>query len=664
MYRWRKLIRRSWTFVFIAVGLASLWLYGVFPAAESPIQLQTQVQHTVQPLGPRQATLGLHLPESASLDLPRLDEIPPPLDESLWVPAVLPDGQARPPLLRNDQTRELTLRWYRMDADAAALQHSPGAVGIERVVGGPAVVWGRALSPGASWQLLHDNRPAWLTQWNRPILVKLPTEWAQAGVKFQIAVGVPTLSGINFGITPLRVGPASALEWWHRKAMFWRTTAPLLISVCALLLGGFSVTLGRSITTQKSFYLFGIFTLAWAVRNLHYYVAPPDTRLAYEWFWWLTNASLSWVMALSQIFTLRVAQLSWPRTERCLLLFAASITVLTMPVWPLLAEVMVLQHLLNMIVALMVCAMTLWSAYRVSNTEFRWLAFTLLLGTVFGVHDWLLVSGRLSPDRLYLLPFGCLFLVLVFQNFLAAQHVRALRALGVANEEQQRLLAAQRLELDHQHQLLTAIAREKAIADERKRLMRDMHDGLGASLLSSMAIVQSDPKPPEGLVQSLSDCMNELRSVIDSLEPGEEDVGTLLGKLRHRIGPSLELAGTEMHWQVEELPPLPWLNASRTLLLMRLLQEMFGNIIKHARARHVTVSAHAHNGQIVLQVQDDGVGFDASVTPPASGRGLGNMRNRAQALGATLELHTAPGQGVHWLLHLPLSNPNPETATP
>ena len=39
MYRWRKLIRRSWTFVFIAVGLASLWLYGVFPAADSPIQL-------------------------------------------------------------------------------------------------------------------------------------------------------------------------------------------------------------------------------------------------------------------------------------------------------------------------------------------------------------------------------------------------------------------------------------------------------------------------------------------------------------------------------------------------------------------------------------------------------------------------------------------------
>ena len=493
MHRWRKLIRRSWAFVFIAVGLASLWLYGVFPAAESPIQLQTQVQHTVQPLGPRQATLGLHLPESASFDLPRLDEIPPPPDDSLWAPAVLPDGQARPPLLRNDQMRELTLRWYRFDADAAVLQHGPGAVGIERIVGGPAVVWGRTLSADAPWQLLHDNRPAWLTQWNRPLLVHLPAEWSQGGAKFQIAVGVPTLSGINFGITPVRVGPASALEWWHRKAMFWRTTAPLLISVCALLLGGFSVTLGRSITTQKSFYLFGIFTLAWAVRNLHYYVAPPDTRLAYEWFWWLTNASLSWVMALSQIFTLRVAQLSWPRTERCLLLFAASITVLTMPVWPLLAEVMVLQHLLNMIVALMVCAMTLWSAYRVSNTEFRWLAFTLLLGTVFGVHDWLLVSGRLSPDRLYLLPFGCLFLVLVFQNFLAAQHVRALRALGVANEEQQRLLAAQRLELDHQHQLLTAIAREKAIADERKRLMRDMHDGLGASLLSAGAFAQSAP---------------------------------------------------------------------------------------------------------------------------------------------------------------------------
>ncbi len=664
MFRWRKAFRLGWPFVFVAAGLALLWLYSAAPARNAPVRVMQQVQHTVQALGPRQATLGLHLPESASFDLPRLDEIPPPADGPLWVDASLPDNQARPPILRNDQTHELTLRWYRFNADAADVQHGAGAIGIERVVGGPVVVWGRSFSSGQAWQLLHDNRPAWLTQWNRPILVNLPPEWGHGKAGFQIAVGVPTLSGINFGITPIRVGPATAMGWWHHEAMFWRTTAPLLISVSALLLGWFSVTLGRSIPSQKSFYLFGLFALVWAVRNLHYYVSPPETRLAYEWFWWMTNASLSWAMVLSQLFVLRVAQLAWPRTERCMLLFASAITVLTVPAWPLLAEVLVFQHLLNMAMALMVCALTVWSAWRTPNAEFRLLAFPLLVGTAFGVHDWLLLSGRLTPDRIYLLPFGCIVLVVVFQNVLAAQHVRARRALAAANDEQQRLLAIQRRELDQQHQLLTAIASEKAIADERKRLMRDMHDGLGASLLSSMAIVQSDPKAPEGLVQSLSDCMNELRSVIDSLEPGEEDVGTLLGKLRHRMGPSLELAGTTMHWQVEELPALPWLNASHTLLLMRLLQEMFGNIIKHARARHVTVSAHAHDGHIVLRVQDDGVGFDASATHPASGRGLGNMRNRAQALGAALTLHTAPGQGVHWLLYLPLSNPNPETESP
>lgn len=660
MLRWRKAFRLVWPFVFIVAGLALLWLYSASPTSDAPVRVVQQVLHTVQPLGSRQATLGLHLPESASFELPRLGEIPPPTNEALWTNAVLPDSQARPPILRSDQTRELAIRWYRFDADAADVQHSPGAVGIERVVGGPVVVWGRATATGQAWQLLHDNRSAWLTQWNRPILVNLPPEWGHGGTTFQIAVGVPTLSGINFGVTPMRVGPAETLGAWHRQAMFWRATMPLLISICALLLGWFSVTLGRGIPAQKSFYLFGIFTLVWAVRNLHYYVSPPETRLAYEWFWWLTNASLSWAMVLSQLFVLRVAQLSWPRTERWMLLFACAITVLTLPAWPLLAEVLVFQHLLNMAVALMVCAMTLWSAYRAHNAEFRWLAFPLLVGTAFGVHDWLLLSGRLTPDRLYLLPFGCIVLVVIFQNVLAGQHVRARRALGAANNEQERLLATQRQELDRQHRLLSAIASEKAISDERKRLMRDMHDGLGASLLSSMAIVQSDPKAPDSLVRSLSDCMNELRSVIDSLEPIEEDVGALLGKLRHRIGPSLEMAGTVMHWHVDELPPLHWLNASRTLQLMRLLQEMFGNIIKHAKAQNVVVSARADGGRIVLVIQDDGVGFDMVSGPPAEGRGLANMRNRATVLGATFEMQTSPGAGVRWTLHLPLSHPEAE----
>ena len=655
MPRWRKAFRPGWAFVFAAAGLGLLWLYGASPATDVATLEMQDVRHTVQALGPRQATLGLHLPESASFDLPRLDEIPPPLDEALWAYSALPDGQARPPLLRNEQTRDLSIRWYRFDVDTAAAPQTPWAVGIERVVGGPVTVWGRSTATAHQWQLLHDNRSAWLTQWNRPILVNLPPEWGPDSATLQVAVGIPTLSGINFGITPIRVGPATALKWWHRKAMFWRTTVPLLISVCALLLGWFSITLGRSITTQRSFYLFGFLTLVWAVRNLHYYVPPPQTRLAYEWFWWLTNASLSWVMVLSQIFILRIGQLSWARTERLLLVFATTISVVTLPIFPLLAEVLVLQHLLNVAVAVMVCGMTLWSAHRVGNAEFRWLAFTLLLGTVFGVHDWLLVSGRLMPDRLYLLPFGCLFLVVIFQNVLANQHIRTLRALGVANDQQQRLLEAQRLELDRQYQMLSAIASERAIADERKRLMRDMHDGLGASLLSSMAIVQSDPNAPEILVQSISDCMTELRSVIDSLEPIEEDVGALLGKLRHRIGPSLERNGTVVRWQVDELPRLQWLNASHTLQLMRLLKEMFGNIIKHAQARHIDVVAQARNGQLVLEIKDDGVGFDPQSNAASMGRGLQNMRTRSEALGATLELHTAHGEGVHWILALPLS---------
>ncbi|MEK7862661.1 MAG: ATP-binding protein, partial [Chloroflexota bacterium] len=86
--------------------------------------------------------------------------------------------------------------------------------------------------------------------------------------------------------------------------------------------------------------------------------------------------------------------------------------------------------------------------------------------------------------------------------------------------------------------------------------------------------------------------------------------------------------------------------------------DAFGNIARHARARHASVRLSQTGDGVVLEISDDGVGFDLAQS--ASGHGLHNMRERAFAVGATCDVRSAPGTGTRVRLTLPLAGPRPE----
>jgi signal transduction histidine kinase len=87
------------------------------------------------------------------------------------------------------------------------------------------------------------------------------------------------------------------------------------------------------------------------------------------------------------------------------------------------------------------------------------------------------------------------------------------------------------------------------------------------------------------------------------------------------------------------------------LHVLRILQEAFTNALKHAHPRRIRVAAHAEAGRVAIDVSDDGKGFDETAAP-VRGHGLANMRKRAQALGAELQLRSS-AQGTTLSLLLP-----------
>jgi signal transduction histidine kinase len=219
-------------------------------------------------------------------------------------------------------------------------------------------------------------------------------------------------------------------------------------------------------------------------------------------------------------------------------------------------------------------------------------------------------------------------------------------------------------ELDASYARTAILERDRAIAGERERMMRDMHDGTGGQLVSALAMVEGGEVPRDEVAEALREALSDLRLVIDSLEPGEPDLLALLAHARARLEPRLERHGLRFAWQVEDVPVPARFGPEQSLHLMRVFQEAVTNAVKHARATTISVrtgTARDAGGRACayVEVADDGCGFGAAPNGASGtiGRGLRNMRRRAEELDGELVVSSV-AQGTAVRLLLPLRDPS------
>lgn len=209
--------------------------------------------------------------------------------------------------------------------------------------------------------------------------------------------------------------------------------------------------------------------------------------------------------------------------------------------------------------------------------------------------------------------------------------------------------------LQTQFERVRELDRRQVVADERERLMRDMHDGVGGHLVSVLAMIEGGRSEPAQLSQAVRDALDDMRLMIDSLEPVDDDLNAVLASFRDRLAPRLRAAQVQLHVDVALLPPVPGLTPARVLHILRMLQEAVGNALRHGRARTLWIEARAQPDGVHLSVRDDGIGFDPAQARP--GRGLQNLRRRSEAVGARLQVDSRPGAGCRLAWVLPLSAP-------
>lgn len=203
--------------------------------------------------------------------------------------------------------------------------------------------------------------------------------------------------------------------------------------------------------------------------------------------------------------------------------------------------------------------------------------------------------------------------------------------------------------------------------EERRRISRDLHDGLGPSLASignrlrvCQSMVDTDPsrakRDLDEIAKGMKGHVQEVRGLIHDLRPLALDQLGLAGAIEQETVRFSHESGTPTFFRKSNVTPM---NAFAEVTVFRVVQECLTNVQKHANASQVEVMIKAVDGGLNTTVRDNGKGFDAGNSASGSsevGMGLLSMRERAELLGGSLSVQSSPGIGCQVILHIPSEN--------
>jgi signal transduction histidine kinase len=459
-----------------------------------------------------------------------------------------------------------------------------------------------------------------------PKLMTIPVGLLRKSNRLEIVIRADV--GRRAGLAPIVLGPETTVRSVHDSASRFRVRGSMVVVAVSLLAGAVALMLwltqvdgdarGRPRRDALYLYAWGA-ELCFALRMSDALIERPPV----PWPVWnaVTTAALGgWVGCLTLFCMVlvdqdRVRSSAWRRALPALAIASGAAAGFTSVAWARPLVLTAWQGVLA-VACIVFCIAYLVRMVRQPAPMQRLVAAALVLNVAVGLRDWTVfrLSDAYGHDTL--LRYSALAFGLAL-GYIAVQRFRT--ATTQARE------------------LLSTLSGRGV---ERERILRDMHDGVGASLSAAIRQLQGGQAGSDAVVATLRDALDRLKLSIDVMSVPPGDVVALLANLRHRLEPRLVGAGLALEWAVSELAPVERLDAEAMRVLQSLLLEAVSNVLQHAGASTVRIEADEVAAGPRVRIIDDGRGFDAS------GRGPRAIAARAATLHARLAVDGTPGRAT------------------
>lgn len=571
--------------------------------------------------------------------------------------------------LPDDETAERlqgpATRFYRFEVDRSALGDRPDdpnallGVLITRAC--------QDLAVRVNDALIYQTRGDGMTRFNEchaPHLAALPWPLLTPGLnRLEVEVSGWPMHGVvtarrAFGLSEVVLGHHTVLRDWHRQETNRRLDVPAVIAGGLLLLGLLMASLLVFPPREPHLAYFCAMCILWAAVVAHsVWRLPLDVHLVREGLPVVLVAASAWCY---QRFACHYANLSLPALDRLgwLALIGAPIILIAAGPGHLFTAA---TFWLSMaaLTGLASTAVFIWHARAPRRRPMRSMALVLIGGTIAGGLEWLVVVGWIPVDPTLPLSRGlplCLVLVGTLQLLQFGQKAHQLE---LTQRQLEQKISLAREEIERNFSQLAQVRIEQVTAGERRRIAADLHDDLGAKLLTIVHTSRSDRIAALG-----REALDEMRLSVRGLTGRPMALSEALADWRTEAMARLGSVGIQVQW------PLPISDSedvlgSRTMVqTTRILREVVNNLIRHSQATRCEVETLVQPDRLSIEIRDNGVGFDVErLRDSPAGLGLLNMAQRARQLQGECVIESRPGAGSIVRLSLPLGGSAPSSET-
>jgi two-component system sensor histidine kinase UhpB len=541
--------------------------------------------------------------------------------------------------------------WYRLRFDApeaAGNPHQLLAAYIERVCSNAQVRLNGFLVHGG------DSRGEPLTRHCfYPQLVPLPASLLRAegntlDVKVQgYAVQKVSARQRSGGMSAVKIGPQALLEEEQASQTFWNVTALQMLAVATTVLAAFLLFLRVINPKEAHLGYLGFLILGWNVLGLRQWWA--DIPLETPTVELLACVGLAIVTALMVQFLLSYSALRSRMIEAGLLAQCLMVPLTLVLAGPQrLFNLSSAWYMLMVLEVVAMMALYLYTERRAQRRTFWPMA------AMMGALALLFAMDRAAQfgwiPRMNLLNFA----VPVFFFAVASQQIKvfgfALRSAEAARNSLERRIAEATAEMERNYVQMAELRVEQVTEKERKRIAGDLHDDLGAKLLTIVHTSESER------ISSLArEALEEMRLSVRGLTGKPLPVADALADWRAETVSRLGQAGIEVDWRSPTEDVTQQLSARAFVQTTRILREAVSNVIKHSGASHCKVRCSLGQQDFVLVVQDNGKGIPMELDGKLDrGHGMASMKHRAKQMQGQCLVESGPGYGTVIRLTLPL----------